>query len=355
MKKAISLKYSVLTQGLRRQLLLVVCLMGGSGVVIPSFGQDLHFSQFMHNPLLTNPANTGFNPDFDYRAGASYRNQWWGLPVPYKTMSLWGDVQVFRDKFTNGWMGLGGVLLRDVAGSGNLTSTKGYASIAWHQELGYKSLISAGFNIGMAVKSIDLFSFSWENQWNGKFFDKNLSIGEPLVYSQISYPDLQAGLNYAWFPSDKVYLNAGVSIIHLNRPRESFFSATAAGDNKIPARYTGFVNASIKVNDQWILNPNVYYSRQANSTEWTAGMMAQYSMGDYGGQQVLGGAYLRLNDAAVAMIGLQWNDTRLMLSYDATYSALRAFNNGNGAFEISLIRFGTFAGRQPRQSRCPSF
>ena len=33
--------------------------------------QDLHFSQFFNNPLPTNPANTGFIPDADYRMGAS--------------------------------------------------------------------------------------------------------------------------------------------------------------------------------------------------------------------------------------------------------------------------------------------
>ena len=35
--------------------------------------------------------------------------------------------------------------------------------------------------------------------------------------------DIQAGLNYAYFPSDKVYLNAGFSVQHLNRPRGKFF------------------------------------------------------------------------------------------------------------------------------------
>src|SRR4030095_2054572 len=86
--------------------------------------QDLHFSQFFNSPLLTNPANTGFIPDADYRLGANYRNQWANIPIPYKTMSIWGDAQVFRNRFETGWVGLGGVILRDVAGSGNLTSTK---------------------------------------------------------------------------------------------------------------------------------------------------------------------------------------------------------------------------------------
>ena len=30
--------------------------------------QDLHFSQYFNAPLLTNPANTGFEPDADWRA-----------------------------------------------------------------------------------------------------------------------------------------------------------------------------------------------------------------------------------------------------------------------------------------------
>lgn len=340
----------------QRTAIVAVCCSVFSIGLLPHTAQtqDLHFSQFMNNPLLTNPANTGFNPDFDYRIGGSYRNQWWGLPVPYKTMSIWGDVQVMRDRFTNGWLGLGGVLLRDVAGSGNLTSTKAYGSIAWHQELGINSLLSAGFNIGIASKRIDIANFTWENQWNGKFFDANLTSGEAFAYSQIGYLDLQAGLNYAWFPSDKLYVNAGVSMLHLNNPRESFFN-DALSNNRVPARYNSFINASIKLNDQWILNPNVYYSYQSGSSELVGGMMAQYNLGEYGEQQVIGGAYLRAGDAAIAMIGMQWKDVRLTVSYDATTSALKQFNNGNGALEFSLIKFGTFSGRTPRASRCPAF
>ena len=80
-----------------------------------AFAQDLHFSQFMNSPLLTNPANTGFIPAADYRLGMNYRNQWSAImTVPYKTMSAFGDVQVFRNRIETGWMGLGGVILHDV-------------------------------------------------------------------------------------------------------------------------------------------------------------------------------------------------------------------------------------------------
>src|SRR6185312_16100437 len=152
--------------------------------------QDLHFSQFFNNPLLTNPANTGFIPDADYRLGASYRNQYSNImAVPYKTMSVFGDAQVFRNRIETGWLGLGAVILRDVAGSGSLTSTKAYASIAYHQELGLSSLITAGFNVGWANKRIDESKLTFPDQFDGKFFDGNQpsEAKNALVNTSISY------------------------------------------------------------------------------------------------------------------------------------------------------------------------
>src|SRR6218665_4159020 len=94
---------------------------------ISGSGQDLHFSQYFNSPLTVNPANTGFIPDADYRLGVQYRNQWSALiSAPYKTVTAFADAQVFRDRLENGWLGLGGVVLSDVAGSGNLRSTKRY-------------------------------------------------------------------------------------------------------------------------------------------------------------------------------------------------------------------------------------
>ncbi len=70
------------------------------GLWLGSSAQDLHFSQFFNSPLTTNPANTGFIPDGDYRLGINYRNQWSAImTVPFETMSAYGDVQVLWNKF----------------------------------------------------------------------------------------------------------------------------------------------------------------------------------------------------------------------------------------------------------------
>ncbi|HEY8689275.1 MAG TPA: PorP/SprF family type IX secretion system membrane protein, partial [Chitinophagaceae bacterium] len=158
--------------------LLITCL----------YAQDLHFSQFFNNPLLTNPANTGFIPDADYRLGASYRDQYSSvMAVPYKTISIYGDAQVFRDRLENGWLGLGAVILRDVAGTGSLTSTKMYGSIAYHQMLGNSSLLTAGFNVGWANKRIDQTKLKFPDQFDGKFFDTNIPTSVILANNNVSY------------------------------------------------------------------------------------------------------------------------------------------------------------------------
>jgi len=328
-------------------MLLFVCMNAAA--------QDLHFSQFMNSPLTTNPANAGFIPEADYRIGANYRQQWTSIPVPYKTMSVWGDVQVFRNRFENGWMGVGGVILSDVAGRGNLRSNKVYGSVAYHQMLGLSSLLSAGFNVGVANKRVDLTKFTFDNQWNGKFFDGGIPSGEfGLVNPNTTYLDLQVGMNYAYFPNEKTYINTGVSVQHVNEPVETFFTGA---DNKLARRYIGFLNGSFKMSDMLILNPNAYFSYQTRATELVMGGNAAYNLAGDGSKVLILGAYYRLNDAAIAMAGFEMNNIRFTLTYDATNSQLRNFNNTAGAYEFSLIRSGFYNDYfgDKRQSLCPRF
>lgn len=337
-----------------------VILLCGLLVSNRSAAQDLHFSQWFNSPLTTNPANTGFIPDADYRIGANYRNQWSNvMAVPYKTYSIWGDAQVFRDRIESGWLGLGGVILRDVAGSSQLTSTKVYASAAYHQMIGISHLLSAGFNVGWSNKRINTSALKFPDQFDGKFFDSNFpSDGIPDATS-INYFDVQLGLNYAYFPTDKIYVNAGVSAWHINRPRESFFSSDPTGyDSRISPRYNGFVNASLKITDELILNPMAYYSMQAKSNELVAGANVQYNLSGEGGEmQVLGGLYYRPGDAFVPMIGFEYKNIRLTFTYDATTSSLKQYNNSRGAYEFALMNRGFYDeyNGDKRQSLCPTF
>lgn len=336
----------------QRKILFTFCCMFFIG---KGYAQDLHFSQFFNSPLTTNPANTGFIPDADYRIGAHYRNQWSSImTVPYKTMSIFGDAQVFRDRLENGWLGLGGVVLSDVAGSGSLRSTKIYGSLAYHQMLGNSSLLSAGFNLGWANKRIDPSSLKFPDQFDGKFFDGNIPTAAILSNTSTSYFDMQVGMNYAYFPSENIYVNAGYSIQHVNKPKETFFNDETE-NGIIPMRHIAFANAILKVNDKVIINPNAYFSIQSKATEIAGGLIANYNLSEAGEQQLIVGAYYRHRDAVIPMVGLEYNSLRLTFSYDATISSLNNFNGYRGASEITLIKKGFYPQSAGRQSLCPQF
>ncbi|HYF30291.1 MAG TPA: PorP/SprF family type IX secretion system membrane protein [Chitinophagaceae bacterium] len=341
--------------GARKLAGSVVCLL----MVLAASAQDLHFSQWFNSPLTTNPANTGFIPDADYRIGVNYRNQYSTvMTVPYKTMSLFGDAQIMRNRIENGWIGVGGAILRDVAGTGKLTSTKVYGSVAYHQMLGLSSLLTAGFNAGWVNKRINQADLKFPDQFDGKFFNNTLPTDVFLDQPNVNYFDVQVGVNYAYFPSENIYVNGGISVHHLNRPRESFFSSDVPGfDSRISPRYIGFANASIKLNEMVIVNPMAYYTMQAKSSELVAGATLQYNLSGDGESQLVGGAFIRAGDAIVPMVGFMWRNVRLVFSYDATTSGLKGYNGGRGAYEFSLIQHGFYSEYtgDRRQSLCPTF
>lgn len=337
---------------LKIKIPVIICCTLLYGIAVQA--QDLHFSQFFNSPLSTNPANTGFIPDADFRLGANYRNQWSAImTVPYKTTSIFGDAQLFRDRLENGWLGVGGLLLSDEAGTGSLRSTKIYGSVAYHQQLGSSSLLSAGFNVGWANKRIDQSKLKFPDQFDGKFFD-NPFTAVTLSSTNASYMDVQAGMNYAYFPQENIYINAGYSVHHVNRPKETFFNDNT-NNGRIPMRHIGFINAILKVNERVIINPNIYYTTQTRSSELVLGMNGNYNLSEFGEKQLVAGLYYRVGDAIAPMVGIEVNNLKITFSYDATLSSLNKYNNYRGASEISIIKKGFYPQRGNRQSMCPSF
>jgi type IX secretion system PorP/SprF family membrane protein len=340
-----------------RNLLMIILLQIAAGFTLKA--QDLHFSQWFNEPLLTNPANTGFIPDADYRLGANYRNQWSTvMSEPYKTMSVWGDAQVFRNRIQSGWLGLGGAILHDVAGASSLSTTEVYGSVAYHQMLGYSSLLSLGFNTGWVNKRINSANLKFPDQFDGKFFDTNIPTSVVIDQPNINYFDMQVGMNYAYFPDKNTYVNAGFSVQHINEARESFFSTDVPGyDDRIQPRYIGFLNGSFKTSDMVILNPMAYYTVQTSASEFVAGLNLQYNLSGDGDQELILGLYDRPGDALIPMVGFVYKNIRLMFSYDVTTSSLTQYNNGNGAWEFSIIQQGFYSdfNGDRHQSLCPSF
>ena len=314
----------------------------------------MHFTQYNNAPLLVNPANTGFSNFYDYRLGINNRTQWAGTNIPYKTFSAWGDAQLFKNKLQESWLGIGGILLNDVAGTGSLTSTKVFGNVAYHQMLDDNNLLSFGISGGFVQKRVDYTKLIFDNQWNGDFFDIDAKSGETFIANSVSYVDLNAGINYSWYATDNFYFNMGISAMHLNNPNETFFS-TSVVSPKISTRYNGFINATIKVSDNAILSPMLYYSKINTSSEFVIGLNGQYNLsGEGGNTQLLYGAYYRYRDAISPTIGFQLSSLQLMFNYDATTSSLNNFAAFKNTYELSVTWNGLYntINKNERAVRC---
>lgn len=318
-----------------------------------SHAQGLHFSQYWNAPLLANPANTGLLPDASYRVGAQYRQQWASIPVPYTTISAFGEAQLLRGVEGSNWLGIGGAFWSDRAGAGQLEQTRGDLFVAYHLQVGDRQMISLGASAGMVQRRVDFSKLTFDQQWDGFQFNDALKSGEPAEVRQTSYTDIGLGLNYAFFPNENFYLKIGGGVSHLNQPVETFYSTT----HKIGMRPTGNAEAIIRVSPTVILTPSVYFTTQQSAWEGLYGTLAQFRIGgDETAGSFIVGAFHRWDDAVVGVAGYQWGDVRITSSYDYTLSSLKTANNGRGAFEVSLVYQGHYK-KDLRDSKfaCPRF
>lgn len=318
--------------------------------------QGMHFSQFYNAPMLVSPANTGLMSDKDYRVGANYRSQWQALPVPFNTSSLYGDLQIFRRKFGTNWLGIGGAMFTDKAGDGNLSLTRFEGSLAYHIELGEKSMISLGASVASVNRTVDFGKLTFDEQWDGYVFNSTLANGEQGYLSSAKYTDIGAGLNFALFPSELLYVKIGAAVAHINQPTESFYSQ----DNKVGMRGTGYIDMLARIGHSVIFNPAVYFTTEKGASEIVWGtLFSVFTGGDEGNGSIVFGGYNRWNESVIGTFGYDWNGLRAMVSYDYTISKLGKYNNHNGALEFGLRFQGSYPENKNNSYRrvynCPRF
>ncbi len=327
------------------------------------YAQSIHLSQFYNAPMLITPANTGLMPENDFRLGLNYRNQWAALPVPYNTFSGWGDFKIGgnKERERTNWLGLGFAIYNDKAGDGQLALTQLQASIAYHLQMGTSSMISVGGSFARINRSLDFNRLIFDNQWTGISFNTNLQTGEPVGILRDNYNTVGAGINFAYFPNESLYLKIGAGAVNINRPVESFYNNNTDA-NIIKMRPSATVDAFIRTGDVFIVNPSAYYTTQSGAAEVIAGTLIRtiLSSTNNGGTpiELIFGGFYRVGDAIIGAAGLQVGNIQFMASYDATLSGLGPYNNSYGALEFSLIYQGQYRnsnGKVKSSYSCPRF
>jgi type IX secretion system PorP/SprF family membrane protein len=300
--------------------------------------QDIHLTQYYHNPLLLNPAQAGLA--CNWRAGINYRSQWGSVTSPYKTTAGYFDIPVFLNRSRSAALGLGVGIFNDVAGTGALTTMDIMPTVALHLGFGDEDPQRYHFSIGLQPsyrqKKVDINKLSWESQWDGNIIDPYRSNGETsLQTGTVGAFDLNSGFQFTAVPSDNLSFFVGASIFHLLAPVESFYQSTT---NKLDSRKVINLGAKYTVNEKLTVIPSVLIMAQAKASEKNLGAEVNYNLtGEEDAFAIFGGAFYRWKDATQLMGGIELNRFRVALSYDINMSGLHNVSRYRGGFELALM------------------
>jgi type IX secretion system PorP/SprF family membrane protein len=297
--------------------------------------QDIHFSQYFYSPLNLNPANTG-NFDGDGRFVNNFRNQWKALSIPYRTIGVSFDHQLYihSEQFSYGIS-----IVNDKSGPAGLTVNKLFFALAYHKSV-HQNHFHLGLQGGMVFKNYSLSALTFPSQFDMTIghFNNHLPTDETNMLTNINYPDMNAGVG--WDKSLRYFHpEIGISFFHLLSPKETFLD----NNNKLPIRSAVNVGFNIPIGSFYV-KPEAYQMRQHKATDMIQGLECGYNLDKSSVwiKRVFGGVFARNDfttsfDASIIMLGVQIKQFQLGFSYDINTSDLSVATNKRGAFEYSLI------------------
>jgi type IX secretion system PorP/SprF family membrane protein len=142
---------------------------------------------------------------------------------------------------------------------------------------------------------------------------------------------LNAGMAYQYEDLLK-RLYAGVSVYHLNRPRQT---ALADSTNRVPQRFTLHGGGVFLSGEALRLTVHALYQRQARAEEFAFGGAVGYDVGME--HTFFAGAWYRMGDAVYPYLSYVRNGMQIGLTYDVQVSSMRQAVPRNGSIELSFL------------------
>lgn len=289
--------------------------------------QGPQFSQFYAAPSYLNPALTGNTPRS--RISAIYRNQWNAVSKGFVSYGATFDHNV--DELNSG---VGVMLLRDQAGTGQLSFTNVSLLYRYRVVLSENLFLNLGMSYGYVQRATDVSALTFSDQINSG----GGNTVENFDFNRKSYGDFGFG---ALAYNGRFW--GGMAAYHLNRPNESLLNDRKSriptqwsfhGGYKLPLEESkkGDVLKSLtfatnykfqKKFDQ--LDFGTYYTHtNLIFGLWYRGLPMKRFKKGYGN-----------SDAVIPMVGYIIEDLRMAYSYDITASKLSG--NTAGSHEISIV------------------
>ena len=327
-----------------------IALLGLMGSLM---AQDVHFSMYTETPSAINPALAGVT--YETRVSANYKSQWSSVANKYETMAISFDRTIKHKKLKDNYFAISANIFKDVAGDAKMGLLNPNLGIAYLQKVSKKLKLSGGIQSGFFYRTLDASNLRYDGNYNGYNYDPTRPSGEPNPpRSGFSAFDLGGGVNLNFVQSDKyisaknaIKMDVGLSAYHYSLGKTSFLTT----EEKLKTRICAYFNGDFNIpNTKNAILPTFLYMRQGPSTEFIAGAMFKFILGDASTYTALKkpralaiGGYYRFKDAIVPSLLFQYNTYAIGIAYDINVSALTPASKRNGGMEI-MLRYNVFGG-----------
>ncbi len=305
--------------------ILVAALFAGS-----VNAQDPQLSQFHAAPQYLNPALVGNT--LQDRIALNYRLQWPGIQSGFETYAI-----AYDHNFAGTNSGLGGMVMRDVAGTNGLAFTSLALSYSYEARIDRKRALRLGLRMGYVLREWSTGAYIFADQILRDNATRTIESG---MMDNTSYLDMAAG---ALYYSEQFW--AGISVNHINRPQHSLFlegdarlsmRTSVHGGYRFPLDGTNFQRSNTRLTvatlykaqnrwDQLDLGAYIDHGRLSGGL-WYRGLPVLKSYEPGNGN----------HEAVILMAGVETEQQlRIVYSYDITISKLSM--RSGGAHEISLV------------------
>lgn len=311
------------TGRLRREF--IACLILTTCLLPTTQGQDIHFSQMDANPVLVNPAYTGFY-EGKGRCGLIYRNQWATVSSPFQTFAVTGEASLARSRTHPRGVSMGVFAYNDVAGTLHYGILSGTLSLAAYTALDKNgtSILSVGLEGGYGQMAFDPSKAEMDDP------------SETFEQRKVQYPTVGAGIAWYCQVNGDVQTKVGVAARNINRPNISYMKLD---DTYLEPRYNLYARAECRWWPSTSLMPALLVQMQKEYHEVIGGVDVKWYIEESAQRQLSigGGLAWRVGDALLADFMMEYDAFLFMLCYDTNISRLAGASKTIGAFELGMV------------------
>ena len=317
----------------------LITLISMLSILYSAIGQqEQHYSQYLVNGYVINPAMGGTEDYIDIKLGA--RAQWVGFEDAPKTIYLSAHTALGKD-FNNShnhhrgehqsWHGVGGYLYSD--NTGTIARTSAYASYAYNLPLANRGKLRLSLG---AFGGLKQFKYD-PGEHVSTLHDKGDALAEAATNKVL--PDVTLGF---WMYSKEFYVGGSIFQVLDNEIGTAIKEDTE--EARLTRHYIVTAGYKARVNQQFSFIPS--FAIKGNTpAPVSVDLSAKVDYDD----QYWGAISVRGGDAFIMMVGTVINkQLELSYSYDLTYSDIRKASTGSHEIVIG------YRLKHPGHLVCPS-